>query len=188
MSGFWGTRDCDEQVETGPRPTALALPSLEEVTCQLLSRVPLLVTPWVVALQVPPPLGFSRREYWCVGRHFLQGAFPTRGYSLGFLGCRWILRSLSPTEALTGQKRKPRLRAVKDQLAVTELSWHQACPPPPRPDAEAGDAGGCSAGPGSGGTRRGHSVHPPPSPQVPDARRAGDEVWLCAAGWPAEAA
>lgn len=29
---------------------------------------------------------------------------------------------------------------------------------------------------------------PAASPQVPDARRAGDEVWPCAAGWPAEPA
>ena len=29
-----------------------------------LSRVQLLVTPWTAAYQVPPPMGFSRQEYW----------------------------------------------------------------------------------------------------------------------------
>ena len=29
-----------------------------------LSRVRLLVTPWTVAHQVPPSMGFSRQEYW----------------------------------------------------------------------------------------------------------------------------
>ena len=29
-----------------------------------LSHVQLLATPWTVAHQAPPPMGFSRREYW----------------------------------------------------------------------------------------------------------------------------
>ena len=29
-----------------------------------LSRVPLLATPWTAAYQAPPPMGFSRQEYW----------------------------------------------------------------------------------------------------------------------------
>ena len=28
------------------------------------SRVPLLATPWTAAYQAPPPMGFSRQEYW----------------------------------------------------------------------------------------------------------------------------
>ena len=31
---------------------------------KLLSRVRLLVTPWTVACQAPPSMGFSRQEYW----------------------------------------------------------------------------------------------------------------------------
>ena len=31
---------------------------------KLLSRVRLLVTPWTTAYQAPPPMGFSRQEYW----------------------------------------------------------------------------------------------------------------------------
>ena len=30
----------------------------------LLSRVPLFVTPWTVINQTPPSMGFSRQEYW----------------------------------------------------------------------------------------------------------------------------
>ena len=29
-----------------------------------LSRVPLFGTPWTVAYQAPPSMGFSRQEYW----------------------------------------------------------------------------------------------------------------------------
>ena len=29
-----------------------------------LSRVQLLATPWTTAYQAPPPMGFSRQEYW----------------------------------------------------------------------------------------------------------------------------
>ena len=31
---------------------------------KLLSRVRLFATPWTVALQAPPSMGFSRQEYW----------------------------------------------------------------------------------------------------------------------------
>ena len=35
-----------------------------KVKVQLLSHVRLLVTPWTAAYQTPPPMGFSRQEYW----------------------------------------------------------------------------------------------------------------------------
>ena len=35
-----------------------------KVKVKLLSRVRLLVTPWTAAYQAPPPMGFSRQEYW----------------------------------------------------------------------------------------------------------------------------
>ena len=35
-----------------------------KVKVKLLSRVPLLATPWTVAHQAPPSMGFSRQEYW----------------------------------------------------------------------------------------------------------------------------
>ena len=35
-----------------------------EVKVKSLSRVRLLVTPWTEAYQAPPPMGFSRQDYW----------------------------------------------------------------------------------------------------------------------------
>ena len=35
-----------------------------KVKVKLLSRVQLLATPWTAAYQAPPPMGFSRQEYW----------------------------------------------------------------------------------------------------------------------------
>ena len=35
-----------------------------KVKVKSLSRVGLFVTPWTVAYQVPPSMGFSRQEYW----------------------------------------------------------------------------------------------------------------------------
>ena len=35
-----------------------------KVKVKLLSRVWLLATPWTAAYQAPPPMGFSRQEYW----------------------------------------------------------------------------------------------------------------------------
>jgi len=35
-----------------------------KVKVKLLSRVRLLATPWAVAYQAPPSMGFSRQEYW----------------------------------------------------------------------------------------------------------------------------
>ena len=35
-----------------------------KVKVKSLSRVPLFETPWTAAYQAPPPMGFSRQEYW----------------------------------------------------------------------------------------------------------------------------
>ena len=35
-----------------------------KVKVKLLSRVQLLATPWTAVYQAPPPMGFSRQEYW----------------------------------------------------------------------------------------------------------------------------
>ena len=35
-----------------------------KVKVKSLSRVQLFVTPWTAAYQAPPPMGFSRQEYW----------------------------------------------------------------------------------------------------------------------------
>ena len=69
-----------------------------KVKLKLLSRVRLFVTPWTVACQASPFLGFSRQEYWS-GCHFLpQGIFPTQGLNPGLLHCRQTLYLLSHQE------------------------------------------------------------------------------------------
>ena len=35
-----------------------------KVKVKSLNRVPLFATPWTVAYQAPPSMGFSRQEYW----------------------------------------------------------------------------------------------------------------------------
>ena len=37
-----------------------------------------LATPWTIAHQDPPSMGFPRQEYWS-GQFFLQGIFLTQG-------------------------------------------------------------------------------------------------------------
>ena len=54
---------------------------------ELTELCPLSATPWIVAHQVPPPMGFSRQEYW--------SGFPTQGSNLGLPHCRQMLYHLS---------------------------------------------------------------------------------------------
>ena len=48
------------------RPLKYTKQELKEmkVTVKSLSRVRLFATPWTVAYQAPPTMGFSRQEYW----------------------------------------------------------------------------------------------------------------------------
>ena len=50
---------------------------------KLLSRVPLFMTPWTVAYQVPPSMGFSRQEYWSVLPIPSPGDLPDPGIEPG---------------------------------------------------------------------------------------------------------
>ena len=61
-----------------------------------LSRVRLFVTPWTVAHQAPPSMGFSRREYWCGLPFPPPGDLP--GSEVGLLAQRLVswLRGWSP--------------------------------------------------------------------------------------------
>jgi len=51
--------------------------SVQFSSVQLLSCVPLFVTPWIAARQASLSMEFSRQEYWC--GLLLQGIFPTQG-------------------------------------------------------------------------------------------------------------
>ena len=47
-----------------------------------LSRVRLVVTPWTVAYQAPPSMGFSRQEYWSGVPFLSPGDLPNLGIKL----------------------------------------------------------------------------------------------------------
>ena len=63
-----------------------------------LSRVRLFATPWTVAHQAPPSMGFSRQEYWSGLPFPLKGIFPTEGSIPGLPHCREMLYHLSHQE------------------------------------------------------------------------------------------
>ena len=50
---------------------------------KLLSRVRLFATPWTVAYQAPPSLGFSRQEYWSGLPFPSPGDLPNQGIEPG---------------------------------------------------------------------------------------------------------
>ena len=51
----------------------------------LLSRVQLFATPWTVAYQAPPSMGFSRQEYWSGLPFPSPGDLPNPGIEPGSL-------------------------------------------------------------------------------------------------------
>ena len=53
-----------------------------KVKVKSLSRVQLFATPWTVAHQAPPPMGFSRQEYWNGLPNPSPGNFPDSGIKL----------------------------------------------------------------------------------------------------------
>ena len=54
-----------------------------EVKVKSLSRVRLFATPWTVAYQAPPSMGFSRQEYWSGLPFPSPGDLPNPGIELG---------------------------------------------------------------------------------------------------------
>ena len=89
----------DSWVQSGtePRPFAVTAgsPNHWKVKMKLLNRVQLFATPWTVAYQVPPSMGFSRQNTGVGCRFLLQGIFPTQGLNLGLPHCRQMLYCLS---------------------------------------------------------------------------------------------
>ena len=64
-----------------------------KVKMKSLSRVRLFATPWTAAYQAPPPMGFSRQEYW---RYWLDSSLKHRNpepYLNSFWFCRSEMRS-----------------------------------------------------------------------------------------------
>ena len=61
---------------------------------KLLSCVQLFATPWTVAYQAPPSMGFSRQEYRSGLPFPSPGDLPNQGLNLGLLHCRQMIYSL----------------------------------------------------------------------------------------------
>ena len=64
--------------------------AITKVKMKSLSHVWLFVTPWTVAHQAPPSMGFSRQKYWSGLPFPPPGMFPTRGPNLGLPHSRQI--------------------------------------------------------------------------------------------------
>ena len=58
-----------------------------------------LLTPWAVAYQASPSMGFSRQEYWSGLPFLLQRIFLTQGSEPGLPHCRQMLYYLSHQES-----------------------------------------------------------------------------------------
>ena len=70
--------------------------------------VQLFATPWTIAHQVPPSMGFSRQDTGVSCHALLQGIFPTQGSNpclLQLLHCKCILHHWATSEALLGSRR-----------------------------------------------------------------------------------
>ena len=70
-----------------------------ECVLSCFSHVQLCETPWTVACQAPPSIGFPRQEYWSGLPFPSPGIFPTQGSNLGLLLDRWVLYHWTTREA-----------------------------------------------------------------------------------------
>ena len=71
-----------------------------KVKVKSLSRVGLIAIPWTVAHQAPPPMGFSKHEYWSGLPFFLQRIFLTQGWQ-SLVGCHLWGHTESDTTEVT---------------------------------------------------------------------------------------
>jgi len=67
------------------------------------------VTPWTVACQAPPSMGFSRQEYWSVLPFPSPGDLPEPGIELGS-------PTLQADSLLTEPPRKPKYPGLLPKL------------------------------------------------------------------------
>ena len=90
--GPWGCKESDttKHAYTHKDVTAYAC---------MLSRFWLYVTPWTVAHQSPPSIGFSRQEYWSGLPFPSQVIFPTQGLNSSFLAFPALADGLFTTGA-----------------------------------------------------------------------------------------
>ena len=91
-SAFFTVQLSHPYMTTG-KTIALTRRTFDEV--KLLSHVRLFATPWTIAYQAPPSMGFPRQEYWSGLPFPSPGNFLTQGSNPGLLHCRQMLCRLS---------------------------------------------------------------------------------------------
>ena len=74
---------CKKELGNEDRMNKMESYSILKVKVKLLSRVRLSATPWTVAYQVPPSMGFSRQEYWSGVPFPSPGDLPNPGIKPG---------------------------------------------------------------------------------------------------------
>ena len=90
-----------------------------------LSRVRLLATPWTVAYQASPSMGFSRQECWSGLPFPSPGDLPTQESNPGFPHCRQTLYRLSEQGKIKHDTNKRKCVCGKDEgLLITTFRGH----------------------------------------------------------------
>ena len=77
-----------------------------KVKVKSLSRVQLFATPWTVAYQPPPSMGFSRQECWSGLPFHSPGDLPNQESNSGLPHCRQALYCLSHQGSQSQRKRR----------------------------------------------------------------------------------
>ena len=104
-------RACSGRSEAGAPTTVLT-----SCHAKLLSRVRLFATPWTVAYQAPPSMGFFRQEYWNPFKSQQRSERDTAllpSYRGGKWGCSWFPSLL-------------RVTGCRGEEAAPSVSRHQA--------------------------------------------------------------
>ena len=98
---------------------------LMTVKVKSLCRVRLFVTPWTVAYQAPPSMGFSRQEYWSGLPFPSPGIFPTQRSNPGLPHCRQKLYHLSHKVKEESKKISLKLNIQKTKIMASSpiTSW-----------------------------------------------------------------
>ena len=94
-----------------------------------ISCVRLFVTPWTIAHQIPPSMGFKCKNTGVDCHFLLQEIFPTQGLNPGLLHCRQIF-AIWATRALWKQtlkiySNKITIRIKRRAAEVTKLLCHK---------------------------------------------------------------
>ena len=77
-------------------------------------------TPWTVAYQAPPFMGFSRQEYWSGLPFPSPGIFPSQGSNPGLPHCRQMLLPSEPPGKPGESMEKEAWQAIVHRVAESQ--------------------------------------------------------------------